>query len=257
MNTLWIALLGFFITLYAVSIGRGGGLLYVGILTTVAGVEPQAAVATSLAILVPTTMVGSFSHWRLGNIKPGIGMPLLLSGILGAVAGSLSTHWISVAFYRRVIGIVLFWTLIKLVWVFYKRRQPEAIVRVAAPTTSRFARSKASGYGFLGGMLSGLTGMSGSAAVLAGLTSLECEPLEIVGTSLFALSGIAASGFLMHLNLGIINWTLAGELCLGSVLGSAVSPVLLSKVPKHFVDRTFEPIFVVLISWMTFRMLFF
>ncbi|WP_231551400.1 hypothetical protein [Methanobacterium sp. SMA-27] len=42
--------------------GGGGGGLFVPILTLVFGIPTQVAIATSLASVLPTTLMGAFSH---------------------------------------------------------------------------------------------------------------------------------------------------------------------------------------------------
>lgn len=122
----------------------------------------------------------------------------------------------------------------------------------ALPTTRLIASAI---YGFLGGALSGLTGLSGSAPIAAGLLALGCAPLEVAGTSLFALTGLSAVGFLVHLGLGHVDGRLALLLCVGTLTGSAIGPRLLRLVPRRVLEAIVGPLLFVLILAMALSLL--
>ncbi len=76
INLILLPLVGFLIGLLVTTLGRGGGSLYVPILTLFFGEPPQVAVATSLATMLPTTAVGAIFHYRLGNVDIRTGLIL-------------------------------------------------------------------------------------------------------------------------------------------------------------------------------------
>ena len=49
----------------ASTLGVGGGIVFVPALVIIAGFEQQLAEGTSLAVILPTMMVGAWSHHRL------------------------------------------------------------------------------------------------------------------------------------------------------------------------------------------------
>jgi len=48
------------------------------------GIPTRVAIATSLASVLPTTVVGAISHFRQGNVDIRTGMILGIGGIVGA-----------------------------------------------------------------------------------------------------------------------------------------------------------------------------
>lgn len=255
MSPIWLPFIGFFITLYALSIGRGGGLLYVGILTAFVGIPAEAAISTSLAILVPTTIAGAWSHWRQGNVSVKLGSLLLVSGCIGTAAASTASRWLSPGLCRKFVGLVFLGTLAKLVFDYFKEKKVLGQPTLLSKEIISQAWKPVS-YGALGGVLSGVSGMSGSTAIIAGLLSCGCPPIQVIGTSLFAIAGIALMGFLARFKLGLVNWSLVAELCSGSIVASVLSPFLLKKIPTRQLDRFFPVVMILVISAATYRLLF-
>lgn len=106
---------------------------------------------------------------------------------------------------------------------------------------------KATGFGLIGGIMSGLVGLSGGTPITAGLMILGCGSLEVVGTSIFVLVGISILSFLIHLGLGGVDWALVGLLAIGTVSGAFVGPVLLKRANKDKLERVMQPVLVVMI----------
>jgi uncharacterized membrane protein YfcA len=79
---------------------------------------------------------------------------------------------------------------------------------------------------------------------------LGCKALETVGTSVLVLFGIAVTGFLTHLGMGGIDWSLVGLLTIGTVCGAFVGPLLLKRVNKEKLERILQPVLFVMIVVM-------
>src|SRR5690606_34597784 len=96
-------------------IGAGGAGVMVSILTLVFGLSIHTAVGTALGAMLFTTVSGSYSHFREGNvvIKPGV--ILGLGGMVGAVAGADLSQLIPEHVLQPAAGFAL-WFLSFLVW---------------------------------------------------------------------------------------------------------------------------------------------
>ena len=106
--TLILALFGIFLSgVLSGLLGVGGGLLIVPIFTLLLGKDMHTAVATSLALIVPTAIAGALFHWSAGRVD--IKLFLLCAGF--AVAGGVLGAWlagaVSPAFLRRVFATLL------------------------------------------------------------------------------------------------------------------------------------------------------
>jgi Sulfite exporter TauE/SafE len=62
-----------------------------------------------------------------------------------------------------------------------------------------------------------------------------------IGTSVFVLIGASASGFLVYLHQGHVNWPLVGWLCAGSTAGAFLAPLALARFGKARLERVFRP----------------
>jgi len=71
------------------TIGIGGGLLFVPTMTVGFRLSQAVAQGTSLVAIVPTAMVGGFTHLREGNVLVRPALWMGGGGVVGAVVGAL------------------------------------------------------------------------------------------------------------------------------------------------------------------------
>ena len=250
MEFITLPLAGFLIGLLIISLGGGGGGIYVGILTAFFNVPPAVAAATSLATIIPTTIIGTLSHWKAGNVNPYLGRIMLLGAVIGALVGSSCSDLLPISLYNKLTGLLLLALGVQmLLSERNSRRKPDHANNPDDSLTAprdKCSIAKAIAYGFLGGVMSGIVGISGTAPVVAGLALLGCRPLEIVGTSVFVLVGISITGFLVHLGLGNIHWTFVGLLISGTMIGAFLGPVLLKRIKRAVLEQVLPPILIAL-----------
>jgi uncharacterized membrane protein YfcA len=89
--------------------GVGGGAIMVPAMVLVVGLSQYMAQGTSLLAMVPTGLVGSYTHWRLGNVVTWILPGLILGIIAGAFLGGSLANFLSEAALRLVFASVLIW----------------------------------------------------------------------------------------------------------------------------------------------------
>ena len=71
------------------TIGIGGGLLFVPTMTVGFRLSQAVAQGTSLVAIVPTAIVGGFTHLREGNVLVRPALWMGGGGVVGAVVGAL------------------------------------------------------------------------------------------------------------------------------------------------------------------------
>ena len=282
METIALPLIGFMIGLLIISLGGGGGGIYVGVLTAFFNVPPAIAAATSLATIIPTTTMGTFSHWKAGNVNVHLGLVMMSGAIVGAIAGSACSDFLPQQLYNKLTGGLLLLLAVQMIYSYrQKTKSKDRAFRdrsdrngtLGASTGSldiqdrcleahkgqvdtqegcldihknRLDTVKAVIYGFLGGAMSGLVGVSGTTPIVAGLVVLGCSALETVGTSVFVLVGISLTGFFMHLGLGNVEWHLVGLLVIGTMSGAFLGPVLLRQFSREKLEKVLPPLLIVL-----------
>jgi uncharacterized membrane protein YfcA len=245
-----LPVVGFIVGLLIIALGGGGGAVYVGILTAFFNIPPAIAATTSLATTIPTTAVGTFSHWKAGNVNWRFGLTMLIGGAAGSIVGSLCSGFLPESLYNKITGLILLLLAVQMLVSTIKKKRKNGDAQNVNSVNSKSNTVKAVCFGLLGGIMSGLVGLSGGGPIIAGLMILGCQALETVGTSVLVLFGIAVTGFLTHLGIGTIDWNLVGLLTIGTVCGAFVGPLLLKRINKQKLEKVLQPVLFLMIVVM-------
>lgn len=249
MSVYLLPVIGFFIGLIIISLGGGGGGFYVGILTAIFNISPEIAASTSLATVIPTTIVGAIGHAKQGNVNFRLGFIMSASAIVGAIMGSALSEYVPKGLYNKITGVLLLVLGFQMLTEYIKHKKQQNLSNKGIKYTFPVL-VKASFYGILGGFMSGLVGISGTTPIVAGLMILNCSTLQMIGTSVFILVWISIAGFLMHLSLGSVDWSLVGLLVLGTTSGAIFAPFILSKISKKTLEKFLTPLIILMVVVM-------
>lgn len=89
-------------------VGIGGGVLVVPILLYVFKVDMHSAAGTSLAIIIPTAIVGALSHFTRGtNIDWRVAAIIALGAIAGATMGAWIANALPAVTLKKVFAVIL------------------------------------------------------------------------------------------------------------------------------------------------------
>lgn len=88
-------------------LGVGGGVFLVPILTLGFRVPQHAAQGTSLAAILPTSIVGAWTHWRQGNLDVRVAAWVGAGGAIGAALGAAVALSLPRQLLARGFGLVL------------------------------------------------------------------------------------------------------------------------------------------------------
>lgn len=91
-------------------LGVGGGTITVPIMVLLVGLEQHTAQGTSLLAMIPSALVGSYTHYRHGNLAQEYVPGLVVGILLGAFAGGLVANQLPEFWLRLVFAAVLIWT---------------------------------------------------------------------------------------------------------------------------------------------------
>lgn len=260
-----LPLAGLIIGLLISLMGGGGGIFYVSILTELFSISMNQAVPISLATIIPTTFAAAISHYRMGNIKIRSAMLLVPGGIFGVAAGSYLVTIIPVRILKIFFGIFLLLMGAKMLISSRKRNIKSNMKKTGIPSephkdesvqSSKVITAKGLGYGLLGGLMSGMLGVSGTPPILAGLYSLGLSSIEVVGTSTMVLFFIACAGVFTHSAFGAMDWNLVLLLASGTITGAILGPLLGRRISIGILNKFYEPFFIVFILLMAISMFF-
>ena len=107
MNAVLTVLIGIFGGIISGLFGVGGGLIFVPLLILLKNLDPHVAVGTSLAVVVPTAMMGVFAHGRAGMIDWKAFLLISAFAILGAWIGSQVSLRLDTGLLRKLLGLFL------------------------------------------------------------------------------------------------------------------------------------------------------
>jgi len=226
--------------------GVGGGFLITPLLM-LSGIPAAVAVATGANQVVASSVSGSITQWRRGNIDFKMGTLLLSGGIVGALLGVQIVQYLArtgqieltisllYVFFLTSIGLLMLFESVK-AWqrnhgntARSARRPGQHSWIHGLPLKLRFQRSKL--YisaippiviGFLVGLLSGILGIGGGFIMLPAMIYLLRMPTKVViGTSLFQVIFIAGFTTVFHaVSNYAVDLLLAFILMVGGVIGA-------------------------------------
>ena len=98
---------GFVVGVLSGLLGIGGGILLVRFLTLGFGAAQQVAQGTSLAAIIPTSLVGTVTHDRLGNVDRRAAAWTGLGAIAGTIAGGFLALRLPHDILARGFGLLL------------------------------------------------------------------------------------------------------------------------------------------------------
>ncbi len=161
-------------------------------LLILAGVEPLAAISSSLVASVFLSLFGGLTHWRYDRSRMAPLMPLLLGGVGGAFLGSFLSPALPTQHLRCLIGAI---TLIIGV-IMVLRRNGVGAADDADTLKWHERRATIFGIGAVAGLSAGAIGAGWGTIGVALLVWTGIPAHSVVGSSLLARSAVAlaASG---------------------------------------------------------------
>jgi len=247
--TLQLVLIGFVVGIVVISMGGGGAAIYLGVLTTVAHLNPQIAATTSLVTALPSLMIGAGSYLYRGKVNLKVGNQMLLTALPAVIVGSLLAPYIPQTFYRWVVGLIL---ILLGVQMFFQKSNKTSEVIESHNTL------KASGFGIISGLMVGVAGLSGGGPVLAGLLLLGLDTFTATATSTYVLVGTGVVGMFFHLTTSSVDWNAGLGLMAGALIGAVAAPFLMNKLSqrnnRNGTHRSiFKPLMAILLIFMGIR----
>jgi len=185
-------------------IGGGGSILTVPILVYLFGIGAELSTAYSLFIVGLTSLVGSFSHMKMGNIH---WRTAIVFGIPSIISVYLTRHYLVPAIPNPVlstssfvlskdIAILLFFAVIMVLasYSMIKKAKPKL---EGADGEVAFNYTMILAEGLIVGAVTGLVGAGGGFLIIPALVLLAKLPMkQAVGTSLIIIASKSLLGFL-------------------------------------------------------------
>ncbi len=107
MEVVGLVLLGLFAGTLAATLGVGGGIIFVPVLVSIFAFGQLEAQGTSLAIILPTAIIGTLTHARAGRVVWRVAYVTGGLGIMFALVGAQLAHSLDEEILSKVFAVVL------------------------------------------------------------------------------------------------------------------------------------------------------
>ena len=89
-------------------LGAGGGIILVPLMESL-GVTGKKSHATTLAVIVPLSILSFGIYLSKGWVSPIAPLPYLLPGVIGAVMGGMAMGKVNLKWLKLIFGLLLIW----------------------------------------------------------------------------------------------------------------------------------------------------
>jgi len=210
-------------------LGGGGAILTLPMLIYAIGVEPRAAIATSLFVVGSTAFVAMIVHARAGTVRWKIGGTFGLAAMAGAFTGGNLAALVPAGVLLVLFGLIMLVSAVAML----RGRKDSAEARPLA-----LGRALALGVGV--GLLSGLVGAGGGFLIVPALVLFGgLQMREAIGTSLLVIGLQSFAGFAGHLGHVVLDWPLIAVVTVAAMVGSVVGAVTGKRVSPAALRRAF------------------
>lgn len=226
--------------------GVGGGFLITPLLI-LSGIPATIAIATGANQVVASSVSGTMTQWRRGNVDIKMGTVLLAGGVIGAVIGVQVVRVLRESGHVEIVISLLYSVFLSSIGILMLVESMRTMYRTKSgrppsarrpgqhhwmhglPFKLRFQRSKL--YisaippfliGMAVGLLSGILGVGGGFVMVPAMIYLLRMPTKVViGTSLFQIIFIAGITTILHAVANqAVDLLLALILIVGGVIGA-------------------------------------
>lgn len=97
-------------------LGIGGGVVLVPMMVYLFKVPIQQAVGTSLAVIIPTALVGAWKHYNLNHLNWKLAIILAIGAVIGSYVGAMSVNAISPDVLRKIFAVLLLVTAVRMLF---------------------------------------------------------------------------------------------------------------------------------------------
>lgn len=230
-------------------IGGGGSILTVPILVYLFSVDAVLATAYSLFIVGLTSLIGSFSHMRLGNIhwRTAIvfGIPSILSvyATRAFLVPSLPDPLfiVGTTAVSKSLGILVLFALLMLAASYSMIRKGRPKPPAHPDKEQKFNYPLILGEGIVVGTITGLVGAGGGFLIIPALVLLAGLPMkQAVGTSLIIIAAKSLIGFTGDLEAHeAIDWNFLLVFSVIAVGGIIAGSLLSKRIPNEKLKPAF------------------
>jgi uncharacterized protein len=214
----------------ASTIGVFGGVLVPGLLLL--DVDPRFAAPLSLMLQVVAVPLGAASHYRLGNVRRPIAVPLIVGGAIGSAIGALLASSVPSHLAGRLVAIVI--VVVGVIVLLTLRAQARS---VPTPPEGHPA-ARVTLIGLVAGGASGISGtgwgpIGVKLLLLSGVETRFAIGSSLVGRVFMAISAVAVYALSAGATTGVrAEWALVAPLLIASIASMLPGALVVSRLGR-------------------------
>lgn len=229
--------------------GVGGGIVATPLLRLFLGMTAHEAVGTTLSIIFPTSLSGTYNYSRQGLVDGKFVKLLIGPAIIATYIGAQLTTFVQGQALMLSFAGLIFLAGLDLVSGYsdnLKKKSAEQSEYQTPPF------KQAIPVGLAAGILSGFFGVGGGFIMIPIFLAMFSMPVKMaLGTSLLAVACIAIPGTLTHLYLNHVRFEVALPMVLGAIPGSILGSKIALKTKDSSLKKAFGYIMLVMATTMT------
>lgn len=231
--------------------GGGGSIMTVPIFVYVLGYDPKLAIAMSLPVIGSTSLVGTISHWRAGNVQLRTAAIFGVVAMGSAFAGARIARHLSGAVQLSMLAVVM---LAAAVMMFRSARAPARVAPDADTAPQPFGVGLLMPVAIAVGMITGMVGVGGGFLVVPALVLLARLPMrQAVGTSLLVIALNSASGFAGYVGHVAFPWPFMLAFTGVAIAGILAGSAMVKHVSQPALKQSFAVFLVVMGAFILYR----
>ncbi|MGC9066395.1 MAG: sulfite exporter TauE/SafE family protein [Candidatus Ratteibacteria bacterium] len=216
--------------------GMGGGTIYVPIFYFLFDFSIKKAIGTSLMVIFISSVFAFLTHLKGGQINFKMALFLIISGIIGAQAGSAITAKLPDN------AVKIFFICLTIVLSFNMWRDRKNHVG-SGPAQIDLSPVKLILIGFTGGMISGMGGVGGAIILVPLLHLYAGVPINIcIGTTLSVVMFNSLSGAAGYLYHGLVDVQTGALTGLAAIFTAIAGAKVSMKTPTRKLRKIFSVI---------------
>jgi len=218
------ALVGFSLGL----VGGGGSILAVPLMVYVVGVpKPHIAIGTSAIAVAANAAINLFNHARGGTVVWSVALAFAVSGMAGALAGSVLGKMLDGQKLLALFALVML--VIAMLMLRARSRIGASDVKMSLNNLPAVI-----GLGVATGTLSGFFGIGGGFLIVPALMlATGMSIMNAVSSSLVAVTAFGLTTAASYAWSGLVAWDLAGLFILGGIAGGLAG----TRAARHLFER--------------------
>lgn len=227
-----IFLLGMAAQLVDGTLGMGYGVTSATLLISI-GIHPAIASASVHAAEVVISFFSGVSHWRMGNVRRSLWLPLASLGIIGGALGAYGVVSLPVVPVRVVVGIVL---LLMGGLIIYRFAARDGSILINPITRRPRAPGRLAGLGFFAAFIDALGGGGWGPICTPSLLISGEEPRYVIGSvnlAEFFVTVATTLTFIILLGVEQFRWDIVAILLLSGMISAPLAAWLCTRIPRR------------------------